>query len=100
MFTCTAQYLWQFTCTLYDNMYTMHTVNTGRGGGRGRGGGERGGGEREGKGERGGGERGGGERGGGERGGRVRGEREEEGVHVHTENNTNIKTLVTLINII
>ena len=82
MFTCTAQYPWQFTCTLYDNMYTMHTVNTGRGGGRGRGGGERG--------EE-------GERGEGERG---EGEREEEGVHVHTENNTNIKTLVTLINII
>ena len=82
MFTRTAQYLWQFTCTLYDNMYTMHTVNTGRGGGRGRGGGERG--------EE-------GERGEGERG---EGEREEEGVHVHTENNTNIKTLVTLINII
>ena len=28
MFTCTAQYLWQFTCILYDTMYTMHTVNT------------------------------------------------------------------------
>lgn len=36
-------------------------------------------------------------RGGGEEG-RETG-REEGGVHVHTENNTNIKTLVTLINI-
>ena len=55
MFICTVQYLWQFTCTLYDNMYTMHTVNTvirergGRGGGE-RGGRERGGGERGGRG--------------------------------------------------
>ena len=63
MFICTVQYLWQFTCTLYDNMYTMHTVNTVR--------------EDE-EGERGEGERGEGERGSDKREGRGREGRERE----------------------